>query len=571
MAEAAADDAARPRPAGATALAWWIPAMLAVATLAWLIAQLDRGLDLTDESFYLLSAMHASSIRLFFTPAHWVAGALWQATGDLVAFRALGLASSVLSALLLAEAVARVAPIAGMRGPQTAGERAAMLAASASGALLYGSLLNFTPSYNLLGASGACFAAALILFAITAAPRRAWMFEVLAGAALGITFLCKFSAAVCVGGILVALHAAFRSEWRLSWRRVPVWMIASAAVTVAIAISLETGFAEALRQFRAGVEIVWLAQRDKAVGARLARSAADIGGMVAGMATSYWGPLLCLLAARRWRPTLLAAAGLAWFAVVLLTGHGLSSGMTYHDEQGVPLAAALALAFVAGAEQWMRSGRAVVLVIALAVLPVAIALGTSNPLQIQILGALAPWGALIALLGLGRARTAWAAAVATAAFGFVVLMQVIGNGADPYRIAPLPRQTESITLPSLGTIKVDPATAAMARDLGAAARKCRIAAGAPFLDFYNVPGAALLIDAVPVDSPWLLDPAYAGVALRRADPATLGRAVIAVKLEPSGARPEPPPQLAGFPAGYRRCGRAIAPLDGRVVELWARG
>ena len=65
------------------------------------------------------------------------------------------------SAMLLAWGVLCVAPRLGLATADGRLGRAAVVATSISGALLYGSFVSFTPSYNLLGASAACFAMGL--------------------------------------------------------------------------------------------------------------------------------------------------------------------------------------------------------------------------------------------------------------------------------------------------------------------------------------------------------------------------------------------------------------------------
>ena len=82
---------------------------------------------------------------------------------------------------------------------------------------------------------------------------------------------------------------------------------------------------------------------------------------------------------------------------------------------------------------------------------------------------------------------------------------------------------------------------------------------------------ALILGAVPINSPWLLDPDYATLVLKRADPATLKLAIVAVKLDQDGQLPKPPSQLATFPQGFRLCGRATGPVDGLPIQLWAPG
>jgi len=380
--------------------------------------------------------------------------------------------------------------------------------------------------------------------------------------------LCKFSAGICTGGLVVMLQVAFAPDRQPRWRA-PLLTAVYAAVTVVLAAGVETGWSEAVREFKAGIDIVWFAQGDGSTLQRLVRSSADLIGMLRGTGAVYWGPLACLVIGLRWRPALFGWAGLVWFAVLLATRPGqITGGESHFEQQAVPLAAVLAFSLITGAKQSTRTWRAALLTATLAMLPVAVAIGTSNPLQVQILGAMASWGVLIGLLGFsGDAESVPAGAFALLFCG-IVAVQVVTAGAEPFRMRPMPQQTEAIELPSLGSVKVDAATAALAREMQRAARACAAAPGVPFLDFYDVPGIALMIGAVPVDTPWLLHREYANVALRNAEPSVLRRSVVAVKLDSAGNRPVPPEQLPRFPQGYELCGRSTGPIDGKGIELW---
>jgi len=548
----------------------WVAIILTAVTLAWLINGLDRGLELTDESFYLLSALHAESIRLFFSPTHWVSGAMWQVTQSLFAFRALGLGLATASSMLLAWGVLCVAPRVGLAVAGGRLGQAAVFAASVSGALIYGSFVSFTPSYNLLGASGASFAMGLGLMSIADDRHagRARVLAALAGITLGITVLCKFSTGVCTAGLLLILQLVI--TWKRPGRRIDsLLMVACALAAAGAAVLWKTGVHEAIRQFGAGVEIVWFAQGDKTTSGRLMRSALDIGGMLVGVVSSFGGPLACFALGAFWRPMILGCLGAAWFAFSLAASDHLTAGSSRYIVQALPLAAALGLVLLINIRQWSRTGGALFLVLTLVALPFGIALGTGNPLQVQILGALASWGSVIGLLAFSGLRSSLPSTLISLLFCLIVLLHVITNGAQPYRLHALTEQTETVAITRLGNLKVDAATASLVRGMQGAAEQCDIKPGAPFLDFYNLPGVALMIGAVPVDSPWLLDQDYAARALKRADPVTLRNSVVAVKLDERGVLPKPPPQLEAFPRGFRLCGRASGPIDGLPIQLWA--
>lgn len=571
MSEASRQEHESVTAGAAVRLVEWLSVVLSAAALAWLVNGLDRGLELTDESFYLLSALHADSIRLFFSPTHWVSGALWRMAPSLVAFRAVGLGLATTSALLLAWGVLRVAPLAGLQVGSSRPGQVAVLASAASGALLYGSLLSFTPSYNLLGASGACFAIGLGLLSISAAHTGgARGLALLAGVALGITFLCKFSTGICAVFLLLVLQAVL--IWRHPARRLDsLLMLVGMLATVVLAVLSQTGYAEAIRQFGAGVELVWFAQGDKTTLARLARSATDIAGMVGAMAHAFWPPLACFVLAAFWRPMLMGCMGAVWFALLLVGSDHVVAGMSRYALQAVPLAAALVLSLLIPAKQWTRKPCACLLVLTLVALPFGIALGTGNPLQIQILTALAPWGALIGRLALSSRQARLPAAFIGLLFNLIVLLHIMTNGAQPYRMHALAEQTEVMTLAPLGAVKVDSQTASLVRDIQSAGQHCAIKPGRPFVDFYDLPSVALILGAVPINSPWLLNPDFATLVLKQADPLKLKQAIVAVKLDATGTRPPPPRQLATFPQGFRLCGRSTGPVDGLPIELWAPG
>lgn len=550
------------------AAAW--PAHLALLTAlalaACLAARLDLGLELSDEAFYLLYAVRAHDIDVFFSPFHWITGPLWQLTRSLVAFRAAGLLLCMACALVLAQGTLHAARHLGLPVPGSAAGRNAVRASTVAGALLYGALFSFTPSYNLMAAVFACLATGLCLLGLGADGRRTALLAAAAGACVGLCFLSKVSSGPSVAAVLALLWLVLadgRARWNIAWAAL------SAIAVVAAIAQAWGGLAQAAEQVRAGVELWGTATGNHSLPGQLLRSAEDLGRLLASGVSAFWGPLACFALALRWRSVPLRWLGLAWFVLLLLTGRHLGGGYERFMLQGQPLLAALLLALLAWAPLWWRDPRQRALVAALAVLPAAVAIGSSNPLEMQVLMALAPWGALVGLAGFSQPRRA-AATAAGLLFGLVVLAQVVGSASQPYRMAPLSRQTERISLPRLGAVRVDPATASLARQFQQGARSCGIAAGQPFLDIYNAPGVALLLDLVPVVGPWLNDAEPAARLLALADPAELRRAAVATtRREQPGRLPVPPRQLAGFPTDYRLCATAASPYDGARMELWA--
>jgi hypothetical protein len=549
--------AVRPWPAHLAMLA-------AVALLAVLVARVDRSLELSDEAYYLLHAIHAHDIQVFFSPFHWVSGLLWELTGSLVAFRLAGLLLDVTAAVVLASGALRAARQLGMPSIATAAGRHAVLAIAASAALAHGSLLSLTPSYNSIAATCTGFATGLCLLSLGAERRRALLLAAAAGVATGLCFLGKFSSGICTAGLLVVLWGLLASGRA---RLLGVPMLACAAATVWLTAQAHGGFALAMEQLRTGIGLVWLATGDGSTERRLLRSFTDIRQLGEHTLHAFWGPIGCFVLALRWWRGLLPWVGVLWFAVLLATGLHLDGGYGRYALQAQPLLAAVLMALLAWWPHWCRDLRRLALVAALLGLPLAVAIGTSNPLQMEILLALASWGALLGLLGFASAQRGPATALSVL-FSLVILAQVIGSASEPYRVPPLAQHTERITVPRLGEVRVDPVTASLARQFQQGAAACGIAPGQPFLDLYNAPGIALLLDLKPVVAPWLGDPHSASLLLARAKPQDVRQAVVAARHHP-GQRLVPPRQLAGFPTGYRLCATAASPYDGARMELWA--
>jgi len=155
-----------------------------------------RGFDITDESYYILSAKRPQDILMYVSAQHWTIAPLWSLTQDVQAFRLLGAFILSLSATVLAVGSVRMSDYLGiLKADRTT--VLATVAAGTVGALLYVSTIAPSPSYNLLAASGA---AAGLGFALLAACqsrlRLALFYAAVAGVALAIGFLNKPSAGV---------------------------------------------------------------------------------------------------------------------------------------------------------------------------------------------------------------------------------------------------------------------------------------------------------------------------------------------------------------------------------------
>ena len=115
-------------------------AVITLLVVAWLLWASGKGLDLTDEGFYLLTARHPEDVVMMPTSFHHMTSWLLRATGgSIVAMRIAGVLGTAAAGAALGDAALAVS-----------GARRSLLAVSAvtMSALLAYSWLLLTPSYN---------------------------------------------------------------------------------------------------------------------------------------------------------------------------------------------------------------------------------------------------------------------------------------------------------------------------------------------------------------------------------------------------------------------------------------
>jgi len=537
------------------------------------IWSLDRGLDLTDESYYLAAAIHPDAVMLWATAMHWMTSVLWRLSGSLAGFRGIGVAILATSSTVLALGAARAFEQTGKNLKFDSLRLFSIAACSLAGALLYHAFVAFTPSYNLLAVSGIYSAVGLAFF--TANNRSSWrilFLQLLAGMALGIAFLAKFSSGTIAWCIVCVISAVYGNSFR---GRISAIAIVSAgmAATVVTFIFAHASFGEALSQFKLGALVYMLGANETFPG-RLQRYFVETGGFLK-LIVSDFGIPLALFGIYAFRPRLwIALASLAIFGYVVVAQGYLLGGMDKFAQQTAPLTVAVVLSLLAAPRRWWKSAKAVCLFAVLALLPFCIAFGTFNALHTQILFSLAPWGVLIGLVGFGTLKTSprYEALLIAAFFMLPVTSQVVTNGLRaPYRQhRPLSEQTEAIDIPPLGTVRIDRETWDSYVRLNRLADSCGIQPNEMFLGLYNIPGIALLLQAIPIGMPILQDRLSTEPILEHLPAGSLKSAVLGIGRDTESYDSSMPKQLAEFPESYRSCGTVVLPYRKQKVELWIR-
>lgn len=541
------------------------------AVIVYAVWSRNRGFEITDEAYYLLLAIHPAATRLYISAQQWATAPLWQITGSLASFRMAGLllligSAAVLGMGALAAVRGRAAPVM----PQWPC-RIAVIGGAVVCALLYAITINMSPSYNLLASAGAYLSLGLVLLAGDKASATAHAgLLALAGVALAVEFVCKPSSGVATFVLVViVLLWLDRSGGRKTLALATV--ITGGLLGLAALLFSHTTLSEAAQAFSGGMALFRMVQTESVL-TRLGRYAVEFGGYTADAMRSnvfLIVAVLVYLIRKSWVTIGLVIAALVHTLVVAeYLAYGMAQYVEYMQLALVLLALMLAVAWqtVPVRSRW--------LFVVLAMLPYTVAMGTGNALFGQVIISLASWGALMALAASARPVATRDAVVPMAILvGFVALTSVqilVYKAKIPYSLSDrMDRQSFPVDIGPLGRVKVDAGTRQFMQEVDAAVAKCRLAPGAPFLGLYNVPGLALALNAVPVETPWLNNVAQADAVLSLNE-TVADKAVIAIRLNMDGSLPPLPAALNGFPSSFQHCGDAMFPYGKQSIQIWTR-
>lgn len=546
-----------------------VSAGLVIAFCLW---SLDRGLEITDEAYYLLLAMHPQAVKLYISAQQWITGGLWQLTGSVLSFRAAGMALLVAGATLLALGAISALSRTSLKSPESFGARAQVVAASLVGALLYAATINLSPCYNLLASAGAYAAAGLLFVSFRESgnwQRTAMLF--LVGGALSVEFISKPSSGIASMGLLTV--CLFVSGQALRDKVIGLLAMVGGLVSCVFALVVsQTTVADAETALSLGMELFRMVQVEP-VGARLTRYLVEFSRYAVEAFQAFLFVILAVSMYLLTRRPIFAGVAILSLAYTLLTGGYLLGGVDQYVLQIQAAFVLFLLALLVSLPAWRKDRHAVALVAGLAVLPYTVAVGTGNAIFTQIIVSLAPWGVALGVMVNGnfqRNADRMLTLTLCAAFVLTISAQIISSGFRmPYHLqTPLVSQSQPVIVGDLGTIRVDAETAQFVGDLKAAGRTCSIVRGAPFLGLYNIPGVALILEAVPVLTPWLNNVAQADAVVHHAPPGVIAASSVAILLNADGSTPQLPAVLSGFPVGFRYCGEATYPFGRQRIQIW---
>lgn len=541
--------------------------LAAAAVLATVAAFAGRGLDLTDEAYYVLSMQAPGAYRMTSTlfgyalrPVYLLLG------GSITGLRIFGLvALSALGAVAVGLSL-RSCPRTG--GPSTT---VAFIAAGAALPAMYYGFWLPTPSYNwLVLAAGLLLTPAILLLA---EPNRgAWLPAGLAALAGVVAALAKPPTAAAYGSVFLVATVLLVREPRRIVRQLALALASTVAGLAVLAALLP--LATVWEQTRGYVEMH---------GAAPPAGRGPVGDVLAFLAHPRGWPFAAALAATAlaaWPHGQIAGLSSRRAAVALAIASAaaataLALAFPVYAALGPGLAAlayaAVALALFGGADRRICLGLALV-----ALLPWAAAFGSTNDLASQTTLSAGIFG-LVALMAARCARPAGTAPVVVALCLVLVTGSAVWRGlGKPYRLAtPVWSQTEPVEVGAgRERLLVDGQTATFISSLRDSATRNGFCAGDPVIDLTGeLPGVAVVLGAQAPGLPWLFggyafSEELARWALAGVDPRTRDRAWLVVgegRIAFSG------PFVASlgfaFPTGYVLVVDAKHPIHGTPVGL----
>jgi hypothetical protein len=513
---------------GLCAAATWIAAAIVAA---------GHGFDITDEGFYLLSYRWWNVGQWNFTGAHYLYGPIFQALNyNIAALRLVRLGTII--ATYLAFGWAFMSWLRLRRPAATASrlwEIAGVAAIVAAGGLLYGWLPR-SPGYNDVALLGSLLTMALVCRAATCVDRGlpipAWL-PAASGAIAVAMLLAKWSAVVVIG-LLAATFAVVGALRARQVARVAAWWLAGFVIVAGLMYLFIFPSTTAIAQI--AVVNGWISSGGYSPASLFHHYA--VTAAVSGYGTTAQYGLLfvvAVVAAVSRRPMAVRVAwGLGVVAISIsvrraLVVGGLSGGtVNVARYLNVLLAAfVFTLLTAAGVVLRERSGRwgrrpglsslsrqgsrdwAVIGM--LVVLPLAQAVGTSNPILVGGINGFAAWMAIIIVVvtGIEAAPAVARRLTIVVAVGTVVASACIATGGlllNPYRTARQAAATSPVPgVRPFASIKIDPDKAAKYSSLRDRLAPWTEPPGRAMIAVDRLAGIILLLGGRPVGEPWTGD------------------------------------------------------------------
>jgi hypothetical protein len=558
----------------------------------------NRGLDLFDESLYLLETIDPSDSIVRTTAAPLYLHSLFAALNyDVTSIRVAGLMVLLSSTIFLTLRAGRL--VDRFLKLQSLLSKPGLTAFGVIGAMLYYFWFIRSPSYNLLIVAGSYLFVGFVLWSYERAPERRVVSipTIMAGVTWSACLFVKFPSALALAGITGVSFVAWHG-W--SWRQ-----IVSFSTNFAVGATIWTGvhficFESPVEWFSKTWGAFQFLQSPgfPSTSNMFKRYVAETGRSLLAVSRVF-SPAILLMAAglfvafatsdkskARRRLSLVYGATIILFtclamwdgfygwqftAIDLFYFYLLIASIVF-----LTLAAALTLDRISADRDVLLFDirRLLVLSALLLATPFAESFGTGNPITVNAILGMAPWFIAMAILlhllacRIGRECIA---RVVILVLAFVASGDVVSGAMHPYGIyATIFEQTSITKLGAFGhTLRLDPPTSSYIKDLRDLADRAGIISSSDILFFYDSPGSVLAIGAHSPGRPWFFSDSVDSTIflLSRVARQKLRNSFILIDLQ----TPRPPDMAAfevNFPKDYDFVGEVLRRPTQHRIQLW---
>jgi hypothetical protein len=543
-----------------------------IAFIASIVASfyiLDRGFEITDESYYILLSMHPAYVESYISAQHWITSILWNMSGSLFLFRLSGMLMLITSAALLAFGIISTLSNVNVKF-STKNYHLLIISSSIISALLYGETINFSPCYNLLATSSAYASFGLLFFYLNTILRKNRIYLlVLIGIILSIEFISKPSSGISIFILILALMTYFnRDKYKLLVSILTI--LISLILFIVIFMYVNTTFEEAKISFSTGYDLFKMIQTET-VPNRLERYCHELFIYFYNSLEIHFILLLSTISYAIFKNRVSLFIFISSIVYTPMSNN-------YFDIASKDFVLQMEFSFVILFTtififllKYTFNKDLFIIIFGLILLPFAVAIGSGNSIFTQIIISLAPWGIVIALLSniyYKNVEDIVLTKLLFIVFIIVVSSQIFLNlFRIPYHMnSSYIAQSNLVYIKGLGNIKVDTKTSEFINGLHKAIKICKIPQKAEFYGMYNIPGVSLPLQSIPVSTPWLNDKAQTDVILKHNNKKHYH--IVAIQLNNYGKIPALPQIMKPYDNKLQYCGAVEYPYNNQKIQIW---
>lgn len=520
----------------------------------------NRGLDLTDESFYILSSVYpdrqVSGLSFF----HFFTAQIWNVTQSIHFFRLSSIIISVVISCVLVKQISMYLPSNSIEN-----QGKSFLAVFAS-FLVYGTLINFSPSYNLMVAWITPVVVLLIFRSLTMISNRESLKYVI-GSAIGLllVFNVKFSTSFAVLFVVAIFAVCFPAIDR----KVIVRRLLSLILTFVFLIVIELAVLKIgsfdFQYFSNGYVALSQIQSEGAFSHFLVvvvRTLKRLGYLILVIIGFLLVHRLSRTFKRNVRVVFYIIYGV--FISILLNLFYASSG----NWTGQALAFHVIMCFFlyTNRSRLQESRETKSLILILLSLPYVMSFGTNNIYFEQTLFYLAPWSLVLLILDQSGFQKVFRQG--SFVMSAVVSLHLVSSLFTPaYGLEEsYIRNTVPVKVNEYGTLLFSSSQARFVHEISALRQACQVSDGFSFMGFENSGGLAIPLGMPPLGNSWTTSKYQAELNL--SDPKGTRQILIAFRSPFVDDKNLVPAEL-DFPDSFELCAR-VALSDRQIFVIWKR-